>query len=574
MAAETIDDFLRRHESSELLRFTTAGSVDDGKSTLIGRLLYDTKGVYEDQLASIKSSRINRSTGSIDFSLLTDGLKAEREQGITIDVAYRYFATAKRKFIIADTPGHEQYTRNMATGASTATLAIVLIDARKGVLPQSRRHAYISSLLGIPNLVVAVNKMDLVDFSQEVFEQIRRDFTAFAAQLDLPDPVFIPISALDGDNVVSNSPRTSWYNGPNLLHHLETAPISVVHNYEDFRLAVQYVIRPDLDFRGYAGQIASGAIRPGAPVMVLPSGRTSKVKSIATFDGNLDVAFPPMSITLTLEDELDISRGDMLVDPAGMPHVSRRVEAALVWMNQEPLELNRPYLLKHTTQQIGVTVTAIEARIDVNTLAQDQPERLQLNEIGIVSLETTKPLFYDPYTSNRATGSLILIDPTTNATLAAGMLRHRRTLPATQAIAPLLNFEAGRLTPAERYARAGHLPATVWLTARAELVWSLERKLFERGCLVQAIADDVESHRLPEVARILNSAGLIAICSSGSNDAADLGRAEELVGSGKLFAYNPSDLSPKDDDACNRIIRDLEKRGILTPADFASGEGI
>ncbi len=572
--SETIEDFLARHETSELLRFSTAGSVDDGKSTLIGRLLYDTKGVYEDQLASIKNSRINRSTGSIDFSLLTDGLKAEREQGITIDVAYRYFATAKRKFIIADTPGHEQYTRNMATGASTATLAIVLIDARKGVLPQSRRHAYISSLLGIPNLVVAVNKMDLVDFSQEVFEQIQRDFAVFASQLSLPDPVFIPISALEGDNVVSNSPRTSWYTGPNLLEHLETAPISTIHNYKDFRLAVQYVIRPDLDFRGYAGQIASGTIRPGAPVMVLPSGRTTKVKSISTFDGNLDVAFPPMSVTLTLEDELDISRGDMLVDPASMPHVSRRVEAALVWMNQEPLELNHPYLLKHTTQQIGVTVTAIQARIDVNTLAEDQPERLELNEIGIVSLETTKPLFYDPYNSNRATGSLILIDPTTNATLAAGMLRQHRTPASTQSSVPLLNFEAGRLTPAERYARAGHLPATIWLTARAELVWNLERKLFERGCLVQAISDDVESHRLPEVARILNSAGLIAICSSGTDDAADLQRAEELVGKDKLFAYHPSDISPKDDTACNRIILDLEKRGILTPADFASGEGI
>jgi len=572
---ETIDEFLKRHEQSELLRFTTAGSVDDGKSTLIGRLLYDTKGVYEDQLASVKNSRVNRSTGAIDFSLLTDGLRAEREQGITIDVAYRYFATPKRKFIIADTPGHEQYTRNMATGASTASLAIILIDARKGVLPQSRRHTYISWLLGIPHLVVAVNKMDLVDFSEAVFEEIRRDFSSFGEKLGLlAPPHYIPISALDGDNVVDKSARTPWYDGPSLLEHLETAPITTGFNFGEFRMPVQYVIRPNLDFRGYAGQIAAGTIRPGDKVMSLPSGRTSKVQTIGTWDGDLDVAFPPQSVTLTLEDELDVSRGDMLVNPGRMPHVSRRLEAYLVWMNAEPLVRDHSYLLKHTTQQVGVTVTSIEGRVDVNTLKEDKPESLALNEIGRVRLETTKPLYYDAYRKIRWTGSFVLIDPITNATLAAGMLQEREASGVGPSAGPMLNLGAGRLTPAERYARAGHQPATIWLTARTELLWLLERRLFERGCLVQALSDEEETHRLPEAARILNGGGLIAICSTGSDDADDLARVERLIGSERLFAYHPDELSPKDEAACERIIGDLEARGILTPADFSSGEGI
>src|SRR5713226_6615664 len=368
VAGGGIESFLRQNEEKELLRLSTAGSVDDGKSTLIGRLLYDSKGVYEDQLASVRKATRNITTGGLDLSLLTDGLRAEREQGITIDVAYRYFSTPKRKFIIADTPGHEQYTRNMATGASTANLAIILIDARYGVLPQSRRHAYIASLLGIPHVVVAVNKMDLVDFRQDVFEAIRRDFSGFAGQLPIRDLHFIPISALLGDNVVERSARMPWFEGSSLLHYLETVHIGNDQNLTDMRFAVQYVIRPTLDFRGYAGQVTSGVIRKGDPVMVLPSGRSSRVASVVTYDGELPRAFPPMSVTVTLEHELDISRGDMLVAPHNAPHVSRRFEATLVWMNQAPLELNRPYLIKHTTQQTSSTVLSIRHKVDINTL--------------------------------------------------------------------------------------------------------------------------------------------------------------------------------------------------------------
>src|SRR6266404_1499967 len=331
--------FLEQDLNTELLRFTTAGSVDDGKSTLIGRLLHDSKAVYEDQLASVKKSRINRSTGPIDFSLLTDGLRAEREQGITIDVAYRYFATHRRKFIIADTPGHEQYTRNMATGASTANLAIILVDARNGVLPQSRRHAYIASLLGIPHVVVAINKMDLMDFREDVFESIRREFSSFAGQLPIRDLHFIPISALLGDNVVERSARMPWFEGSSLLHYLESVHIGNDNNLTDMRFAVQYVIRPTLDFRGYAGQVTSGVIRKGDPIMALPSGRMSRVASIVTYDGEMPRAFAPMSVTVCLEDELDISRGDMLVSARNLPQISRRFETSLVWMNQTPLEL-------------------------------------------------------------------------------------------------------------------------------------------------------------------------------------------------------------------------------------------
>jgi sulfate adenylyltransferase large subunit len=406
----------------DLLRFSTAGSVDDGKSTLIGRLLYDSKGIYEDQLVSVKKASANRNGGGLDLSLLTDGLRAEREQGITIDVAYRYFATPRRKFIIADTPGHEQYTRNMATGASTADLAVVLVDARKGVLPQSRRHAYIASLLGIPHIVVAVNKMDLVGFSREVFDNIRSEFLKFVEPLPVRGLQFIPISALDGDNVVAPGNRTPWYEGPTVLEHLETVPIATTRNFEDFRFPVQHVIRPSLDFRGYAGQVAAGTIRPGDPVMALPSGRKSRVRSITTWDGYLDVAFPPMSVTLTLEDELDISRGDMLVDPQKVPRTSRHIEASIVWMHASPLTPGRHLLLKHTTHQVTAFTSAIDYKVDVNTLDHVPAQELNLNEIGVVRLETHRPLYFDPYETNRATGGFILIDPLSNATVAAGMI--------------------------------------------------------------------------------------------------------------------------------------------------------
>ncbi len=491
-------DWLDSTAQTELLRLTTAGSVDDGKSTLIGRLLYDSKGVYEDQLASVRKATRNLTTGGLDLSLLTDGLRAEREQGITIDVAYRYFATPKRKFIIADTPGHEQYTRNMATGASTANLAVILIDARYGVLPQSRRHAYIATLLGIPHLTVTVNKMDLVDYREEVFTAIRDEFTAFAQQLKPRDLCFIPISALKGDNVVEHSARTPWYYGPTLLEHLETVPIAEDRNFSEMRFPVQYVIRPNLDFRGFAGQMASGVLRRGDAVTVLPSGRTSRVKSIVTWDGELEEAFPPMSVTVCLEDEIDISRGDMLVPAADGPHVGRRFEATVVWMNQKPLEAHRPYLLKQTTQLVQARVREIRHRVDINTLGHQRASELQLNEIGVVSIEAQRPIFFDAYTRNRTTGGFILIDPISNETLGAGMI-----------VGPDTWRPSGPVTPAERLARIGHRPYLVRLAhADAEMARLIERHLFDQGYLVHVIE---EPEHLAQAIRTAFSAGMVAL---------------------------------------------------------------
>jgi sulfate adenylyltransferase large subunit len=571
-----IEAFLKQNEQKELLRFTTAGSVDDGKSTLIGRLLYDSKGVYEDQLASVKKASVNRSAGAIDFSLLTDGLRAEREQGITIDVAYRYFSTPKRKFIIADTPGHEQYTRNMATGASTAQLAIVLVDARKGVLPQSRRHAYIASLLGIPHIVVAVNKMDLVDFSDEVFTNIEAQFREFAAPLRIQNLTFIPLSALDGDNVVTRSNRTPWYDGPNLLEHLETVPVAADRTFDELRFPVQYVIRPTLDFRGYAGQVSSGELKPGQPVMVLPSGRTSHVKSITTYDGDIDVAYAPMSVTVTVEDEIDISRGDMLVDPRQMPHVSRRFDAMLVWMNAEALDPEKPYLLKHTSQQVRATVHTIHHKVNVQDLGGIDTDRLELNEIGSVSIETHRPLYFDDYSRCRGTGSFILIDPLTNATVAAGMISGRSASETLSKSALLgVEFETSRVTPGERVTRSGHHPATVWLTARKDLVYLVERQLFDRGCQVHVLADEVDSHILPELAKISNAAGLITLCSSASTAPEDRERARALIGIAGFVDVDPEELSPDDNIAADQICRMLEDRGFIRKHErFSGGEGI
>jgi len=495
---QTSEEWLTSTAQTELLRFTTAGSVDDGKSTLIGRLLYDSKGVYEDQLASVRKATRNLTTGGLDLSLLTDGLRAEREQGITIDVAYRYFATPKRKFIIADTPGHEQYTRNMATGASTANLAIILIDARYGVLPQSKRHAFIATLLGIPHLVVAVNKMDLVDYSEEVFTAIRKDFSAFAGQLSARDMQFIPISALKGDNVVQYGGRTPWYTGPTLLEHLETVPIAHDRNLNEMRFPVQYVIRPNLDFRGFAGQVASGVIRRGDSITVLPSGRTSRVKSIVTWDGDLDEAFAPMSVTVCLEDEIDISRGDMLVHTEDAPHSGRRFEATVVWMNEKPLEPHRPYLLKHTTQMVQARVRDIRHRVDINTLGHQRASQLHLNEIGVVSVEAQRPVFFDAYRKNRATGAFILIDPITNETVGAGMIT-----------GPDLHHHAGPVTPAERLARIGHRPFVVRLVnGDLETARLIERHLFDQGNLVLVIED---AENLPQAVRTAFQAGLVSI---------------------------------------------------------------
>jgi sulfate adenylyltransferase large subunit len=419
-----IDEFLAAEEAKDLLRFSTAGSVDDGKSTLIGRLLYDSRSVYEDQVRAVTGTQVGHTQPVIDFALLTDGLRAEREQGITIDVAYRYFATQRRKFIIADTPGHEQYTRNMATGASTADLAIILIDARKGILTQSRRHAYIASLLGIRHLVAAVNKMDLVDFSEEVYRAIERDFTALVKQYGGTELVTIPVSALDGDNVVEPSTRAPWYSGPTLLQHLESVPVWSDVAAEPFRMPVQRVIRPDQHYRGFAGQIASGTIRRGDSILSLPSGRISRVASITTFDGDLEAATAPLSIALTLEDELDISRGDLITEPVRQPHQATALEASVVWFDAQRLETHRPYLLKHGAATVSARVTRVLHRTNIQTLTEEAVNSLGMNDIGVVELELTRPIFFDPYIDDRATGNFILIDPHSNATLAAGMI-HR-----------------------------------------------------------------------------------------------------------------------------------------------------
>jgi sulfate adenylyltransferase large subunit len=472
------ESFMERNLEKDLLRFTTAGSVDDGKSTLIGRLLHDSKSVFEDQLAAVKKSRINRSTGAVDFSLLTDGLRAEREQGITIDVAYRYFETPLRKFIIADTPGHEQYTRNMATGASTANLAVILIDSTKGVLAQTRRHTYIASLLGIPNVLMAINKMDLVDYSEEIFLKLQKDFDALAKQLAVPHVVTIPISALAGDNVVERGANVPWYHGPTFLEHLEAVPIRMETPSEAVRFPVQYVIRPDASFRGFAGQAASGVIRPGDPVVSLPSEQKSRVKSIVTFDGEAPEAYPPMSVTLTLEDEIDLSRGDMLVSPAHPPRVSRHFDAMVVWFNAEPAEPGKSYLLKHTSRTVRAKALQIHYRVNVNTLAQEPAGGLQMNDIAYVEFETVSPLFFDPYTQNRITGSFILIDPISNATLGAGMIRADL---ADQTVADPVSTaqEYAPVTAAERYKRHAHNPGLILVENNPALATALERALFD-----------------------------------------------------------------------------------------------
>jgi bifunctional enzyme CysN/CysC len=412
---------------AELVRFATAGSVDDGKSTLIGRLLYDTKSIFEDQLAHVERTSEQRGDGYVNLALLTDGLRAEREQGITIDVAYRYFHTPRRKFIIADTPGHEQYTRNMVTGASTADLALILVDARKGVLEQSRRHAFIASLLRIPHLVVCVNKMDLVDFDQEVFEHICSNFTGWAAKLDIQDVTFIPISALHGDNVVERSDRMPWYDGTSLLYHLEHVHVASDRNLQDARFPVQWVVRPmndeHHDYRGYAGEVASGVFTVGDEVVVLPSGLETRIAGIDTMDGPLEEAYPPLSVTLRLEDDVDVSRGDMICRPHNRPVEAKDVDVMLCWMSERPLQLSGRYRIKHTTRTALAKADEMRYRIDVNSLHRDEEATsLSLNEIGRLRLRLSSPLFLDEYRRNRATGSFILIDESTNDTVAAGMV--------------------------------------------------------------------------------------------------------------------------------------------------------
>ena len=420
-----IKAYLDADEKKDLLRLLTAGSVDDGKSTLIGRLLFDSKKLYEDQLQALErdSRRVgNAGAGQIDYALLLDGLKAEREEGITIDVAYRYFSTNQRKFIIADTPGHEQYTRNMITGGSTANLAIILVDARTGVITQTRRHTFLVSLLGIKHIVLAVNKMDLVNFSEEVFTKIKNEYLALTSQLGIEDVTCFPLSALEGDNVVEKSPRTPWFQGTSLHQFLETVPIDRDRNMQDFRFPVQYVLRPNLDFRGFCGKVASGVIRKGDEVVALPSMKKSRVKSIVTYEGELPYAFCPQSVCITLEDEIDISRGEMIVHPDNLPNIGRYFQTMLVWMDEEPMDRGKQFFLKHNTNTTRATIDEVLYRVDVNTMEQLPGTDFKLNEIGCVRITTAKTLFFDAYKQNKATGAFILIDPITNNTSAVGMI--------------------------------------------------------------------------------------------------------------------------------------------------------
>jgi sulfate adenylyltransferase large subunit len=529
-----VEDFLATEQTKDLLRFTTAGSVDDGKSTLIGRLLYDSRNVYEDHLRSIAKSTVNRSAGALDLSLLTDGLRAEREQGITIDVAYRYFATHRRKFIIADTPGHEQYTRNMATGASTADLAIILIDARNGVQPQSRRHAYIAALLGIPRIAVAVNKMDLVDFREDVYDAIRAEFSEVLGRLGISGAWFVPISALTGDNVVNRSTSMPWFDGSSLLEHLETVEIENESESAPFRLPVQRVIRPHQDFRGFAGQIASGSIRPGDAVTVWPSGRGTRVKSIESWNGELTRAFAPMSVVLTLEDEVDISRGDLLSASRQPPTISRTFEAHVVWMHEQPLDPARPYLLRHTTQTSSARVVSIVHRVDINSLENQPAATLTMNGIGLVRIESARPVVFDSYRQNRTTGSAILIDPVTNATAGALMLVREHAAGA------------GPVTYADRAARYGHHPGHVFVGNRPNLARLLERRLFDRGANVAVLDQPFPA---------AEAAGLLVVIAGN---------------------HEPSlPLSVDDETAVDEIVSWLERTNVLlTEHNLADGEGI
>jgi sulfate adenylyltransferase large subunit len=511
--------FLDAHLEQEMLRFTTAGSVDDGKSTLIGRLLHDTKSVYEDQLASIRASRVNRSGGAVDLSLLTDGLKAEREQGITIDVAYRYFSTAKRKFIIADTPGHEQYTRNMATGASTADVAIVLIDAKAflklgKLLPQSRRHTYIASLLRIPHVVAAVNKMDLVDYSAEVFDEICAEFTALAKQLGLKSVEVIPVSALVGDNVVERSAVMGWYQGPTLLEYLETIPLTIAEAAAGpLRFPVQLVVRPNAEFRGFAGRVERGEVRPGMRVKALPSGRVTTVKSIVTYDGELGVASFPRNVTVELQDEIDLSRGEMLVaETQTAPQVSTAFRAMVVWMHEQPLVAGRTYLAKHTTRVVRATVRAIRYRVDIQSTEHRESAQLQMNDIAEVEFDTSLPLFFDAYSESREMGALILIDPVTNATVGAAMI-----LAATQP----LDAASTRMKTA----------AFFWLRGLPGEAAALRERLRERGRAAVIIDDPlILEGSLAGAVRALQLADVTAISARAELSESAIAAVKEAAG--------------------------------------------
>jgi bifunctional enzyme CysN/CysC len=537
---------------AEMLRIATAGSVDDGKSTLIGRLLYETKSIFEDQLESIERTSEKRGDEQTDLALLTDGLRAEREQGITIDVAYRYFATPKRKFVIADTPGHIQYTRNMVTGASTANLALLLIDARKGVLEQTRRHALLSSMLGVPHLVLCVNKMDLVEYDQRIYDEIREEFTAFAAKLDITDLSFVPISALAGDNVVEQSPNMSWFHGQPLLGHLEDVHIASDRNLVDNRFPVQYVIRPQSaeyrDYRGFAGSVAGGIFRQGDEVMVLPSRKASKIASIDTPEGPVEQAFPPMAVTLRLEDEVDISRGDLICRPQNQPTVNRRFDARICWFDDTShLRTDIPYQLKHTTRWVAAEISNLHYKLNVDTLHADrEASTLEVNEIGRVTIETASPLFFDTYRLNRTTGSFILVDPGTDLTVAAGMIigaggdepitTESPAVTTTTPVAENITFHPSKLSHEERGNLLGTTGATIWMTGlsgsgKSTIATAIEHTLVSSGKPAFMLDGDNLRHglnsnlgfseedrnenvrRVGEVAKILAESGTVAIAS-------------------------------------------------------------
>ena len=536
-ASEDVLAYLARHERKELLRFLTCGSVDDGKSTLIGRLLHDTQVIYEDQLQALERDS-QTADGTLDLALLVDGLQAEREQGITIDVAYRYFSTEKRKFIIADTPGHEQYTRNMVTGASTCDVAVILIDAGSGTLTQTKRHTYLARLLGIRHLIVAVNKMDAVGHSEAVFDGVREDYGSFAERLGVTSLSFVPISALNGDNVVQPSANMPWYRGATLMHLLENVPVGAAKDFAHFRMAVQRVNRPDASFRGYSGTVAGGMVRPGDAVLALPSGQTSSVTRIVTMDGDLDEACAPMAVTLTLADDIDLSRGDMLANPERLPHLADVFDANVVWMAEAPLDPGRQYIVKHGAKQVFGQAQAVRHRVDVNTLEQLPAATLQLNEVGRALFTLAEPIAFDAYRDNRDTGAFILIDPLSNATVGTGMIEP----PATTMGGPhwddaprgALAAAAAAVTTGERAERLGQQPATVLFTGvsmsgKTTIAQAVERKLFKAGQLATVLdgqtfrlgmsrdlgfssADRSENlRRAAEAAKIVNGAGLICL---------------------------------------------------------------
>jgi bifunctional enzyme CysN/CysC len=508
-----IDAYLAQHERKELLRFLTCGNVDDGKSTLIGRLLHDSKMIYEDQLAAVQADSVKSGTtgaGKIDLALLVDGLQAEREQGITIDVAYRYFSTATRKFIIADTPGHEQYTRNMATGASTCDLAIILVDARYGVQTQTKRHSFITSLLGIKHIIVAINKMDLVDYSEETFNKIRQAYLNFTESLDLHDICFIPLSALDGDNVVNRSENMPWFTGMPLMEALNSITIANDRNFSDARFPVQYVNRPNLDFRGFCGTVASGIFRKGDCITALPSGKSSRIKSIVTYDGNLDEAFPPMAVTLTLDDEIDISRGDMIIATENISAtVSDRFKAIIVWMAEKALTPGRQYTLKLATRSVSGFISLIHHRIDVNTLEHHDASELQLNEIGSCTVSVNAPVVFDPYKISKGTGSFIIIDRLTNSTVGAGMISG---VTGDEVQLPV--------SVQERAARFGQIATAIALTGSTgkETAYLLERKLFDNG----HAATVLETQEAASLIQAIRNAGLICISVNSDPRLADI----------------------------------------------------